>query len=188
MVLGFIDALDLGPVDVVGHDQRGAIAQVLAAEHAHRVNRLVLSNAEAYDNWPSAHERPYVKATQLPLLGRLAVWLGSRPRFLRWELASAGAVSDPAVLDAGLLQGYTSARTPAAPQGALGCDATLAYSSIRPTTAPRSSCSTGYGASSNPRCCCGGRPTPTSGRSGRSGSRATSPDPSNSDASRALGI
>jgi pimeloyl-ACP methyl ester carboxylesterase len=109
MVLGFIDALDLGLVEVVGHDQGGAIAQVLAAEHAHRVNRLVLSNAEAYDNWPSAHERPYVKATQLPLLGRLAVWLGSRPRFLRWELASAGAVSDPAVLDAGLLQGYIRA-------------------------------------------------------------------------------
>lgn len=84
----------------------GAVAQLLAAHDPDRVDRLVLSNAEAYDNWPSPHERPYVRATQLPVLGRLAVWLGSKPRFLRWELASAGAVSDPLVLDRQLLRGY----------------------------------------------------------------------------------
>jgi pimeloyl-ACP methyl ester carboxylesterase len=109
MVLGFLDALGVGRAHVVGHDQGGAIAQLLAAERAERVDRLVLSNAEAYDNWPSPHERPYVRATQLPLLGRLAVWLASRPRFLRWELASAGAVNDPSVLDAELLRGYIRA-------------------------------------------------------------------------------
>lgn len=106
MVVGFLDALGLERVHVVGHDQGGAVAQLLAAHDPDRVDRLVLSNAEAYDNWPSPHERPYVRATQLPVLGRLAVWLGSKPRFLRWELASAGAVSDPLVLDRQLLRGY----------------------------------------------------------------------------------
>jgi pimeloyl-ACP methyl ester carboxylesterase len=109
MVVGLLDALGVERAHVVGHDQGGAIAQLLASEYSQRVDRLVLSNAEAYDNWPSAHERPYVRATQLPVIGRVAVWLGSRPRFLRWELASASAVSDPAVLDAELLQGYIHA-------------------------------------------------------------------------------
>jgi 2-hydroxymuconate-semialdehyde hydrolase len=109
MVVGLLDALGVERAHVVGHDQGGAIAQLLASEHARRVDRLVLSNAEAYDNWPSPRERPYVRATQLPVLGRVAVWLGSRPRFLRWELASAGAVSDRAVLDAELVHGYIRA-------------------------------------------------------------------------------
>jgi pimeloyl-ACP methyl ester carboxylesterase len=109
MVVGFLDALGVERAHVVGHDQGGAIAQLLASEHAQHVDRLVLSNAEAYDNWPSPRERPYVRATQLPLIGRVAVWLGSRPRFLRWELASAGAVSDPTVLDEELVQGYIRA-------------------------------------------------------------------------------
>lgn len=69
----------------------------------------MLSNAEAYDNWPSPHERPYVRATQIPLLGRLAVWLGARPRIFRWELGSARAVSDPSVLDSELIDGYIRA-------------------------------------------------------------------------------
>jgi pimeloyl-ACP methyl ester carboxylesterase len=109
MVVGFLDALGVERAHVVGHDQGGAIAQLLASEHGQHVDRLVLSNAEAYDNWPSALERPYVRATQLPVIGRVAVWLDSRPRFLHWELASAGAVSDPAVLDAELLHGYIRA-------------------------------------------------------------------------------
>lgn len=106
MVVGLLDALGLERVHLVGHDQGGAIAQVVAAHHPDRVDRLALSNAEAYDNWPSRRELPYVRATQLPLLGRVAVWLGSKPRIFRWELASARAVSDPSVLDTELIDGY----------------------------------------------------------------------------------
>jgi pimeloyl-ACP methyl ester carboxylesterase len=109
MVTGFLDALGLERVHVVGHDQGGAVAQLLVAHHPERVDRLVLSNAEAYDNWPSRQELPYVRATQLPLLGRLAVWLGSKPRIFRWELASAGAVAEASVLDPELLRGYIQA-------------------------------------------------------------------------------
>jgi pimeloyl-ACP methyl ester carboxylesterase len=109
MVVGLLDALDVPRAHVVGHDYGGAVAQLLAAEHAERVGRLVLANAEAYDNWPSAEERPFVRLTQLPLLGELVLrLLGTRP-VLRLTLARAHAVHDPRVLTAALLDGYIRA-------------------------------------------------------------------------------
>jgi aminoacrylate hydrolase len=43
--LAVLDDLRLGRVDVVGHSTGGAVAQVLAAEHPGRVNRLVISGS-----------------------------------------------------------------------------------------------------------------------------------------------
>jgi pimeloyl-ACP methyl ester carboxylesterase len=57
----------------VGHDHGGAIAQLLAARHPDRIDRLVLCNVEAYDDWPSADERPLVRLTQQPVLGGLVL-------------------------------------------------------------------------------------------------------------------
>ena len=106
MVVGVLDALAIDRAHVVGHDHGGAVAQLLAAEHADRVNRLVLSNAEAYDNWPSAEERPFVRATQLPLFGTLLLWLWSWKPLLRMTLISGKAVHDTSVLTPELLGGY----------------------------------------------------------------------------------
>jgi pimeloyl-ACP methyl ester carboxylesterase len=82
---------------------------MLAAEHPHRIDKLVISNAEAYDNWPSAEERPFVKATQIPIVGRITLWAWSRPRLLRHTLARSKAVADPTVLSAELIDGYRRA-------------------------------------------------------------------------------
>jgi pimeloyl-ACP methyl ester carboxylesterase len=98
MILRLLDSLSLPQVDIVGHDHGGALAQVLAAYHAKRVRRLVLSNAEAYDNWPSAEERPFVRLTQIPLLGDLVLYLWSRKPILRRVLVEAKAVYNPAAL------------------------------------------------------------------------------------------
>lgn len=108
-VLGFLAALGLGPVDVVGHDHGAAVAQLIAARAPQRIGRLVLTNAEAYDNWPSADELPFVRATQLPGLGRLLLWAWSRPALFRYALRSGRAVYDPAVLTRELLGGYVAA-------------------------------------------------------------------------------
>ena len=107
MVVGVLDMLAIDRAHVVGHDHGGAVAQLLAAEHADRVNRLVLSNAEAYDNWPSAEERPFVRATQLPLFGTLLLWLWSWKPLLRMTLISGKAVHDASVLTPELLDGYS---------------------------------------------------------------------------------
>jgi len=109
MVLGFLDTLGIERAHVVGHDHGGAVAQLLAAEHPDKIDRLVLSNAEAYDNWPSKEERPFVRATQIPLLGDIVLWAYSRRPVFRLALKEAKAVHDPRVLSAELLDGYIGA-------------------------------------------------------------------------------
>src|SRR5215213_3050925 len=109
MVVGFLDALGIERAHVVGHDQGGAIAQLLASEQPERVDRLVISNAEAYDNWPSEEERPFVRATQVPVLGDVVLWAWSLRPLFRLALKVAKAVYDPNVLSAELLDGYIRA-------------------------------------------------------------------------------
>jgi pimeloyl-ACP methyl ester carboxylesterase len=109
MVVGLLDALGLDQVDMIGHDHGAATAQLIAARQPHRVGRLVLTNAEAYDNWPSADELPFVRATQVPILSRLVLWAWARPGLFRYALRSGKAVHDPAVLTGELLDGYIAA-------------------------------------------------------------------------------
>ena len=109
MVLGFLDGLDVECAHLVGHDHGGALAQLLAAEHPDRVDRLVLANAEAYDNWPSPDERPFVRLTQVPLLGDAAMWAWARRPLFRLTLRAAKAVHDRRALTDELLDGYIAA-------------------------------------------------------------------------------
>jgi pimeloyl-ACP methyl ester carboxylesterase len=109
MVLGLLDRLGLDKVALVGHDQGGAIAQLLATAHSARMSALVLADAEAYHNRPSAEEIPFVHATQVPVVGRLLLWAWSRRRMFRWALAQGQAVHDRATLTDELVDGYIAA-------------------------------------------------------------------------------
>lgn len=109
MIVGFIDALDIENTHIVGHDHGGAVAQLLAAKYPERINRLILSNAEAYDNWPSETERPFVKLTQVPVLGNIIMWLYARRPIFQFALREAKAVKDPQKLTTELLNGYIRA-------------------------------------------------------------------------------
>jgi haloalkane dehalogenase len=51
-VLRLLDALDIERATFVGHDIGGGVALILGIEHPDRVERLVLTNAVAYDSWP----------------------------------------------------------------------------------------------------------------------------------------
>ncbi|MEU9178326.1 alpha/beta fold hydrolase [Streptomyces sp. NPDC048550] len=46
-VLGFLDALGLDRIDLVGHSLGGVVAYLVAAEQPHRIGRLVLEDAPA---------------------------------------------------------------------------------------------------------------------------------------------
>ena len=111
MIIALLDALGLGTVHLIGHDQGGAIAELLAADIPERVGTLVLCDAEAYDNWPSAEELPFVRLTQLPVLGRALLWLLSFPAITRLVLGLEHAVHDRRVLTSELVRGYVRANT-----------------------------------------------------------------------------
>jgi pimeloyl-ACP methyl ester carboxylesterase len=51
-ILAFLDVLGIERATFVGHDTGGGVALILAIDHPERVERLVLSNAVAYDSWP----------------------------------------------------------------------------------------------------------------------------------------
>lgn len=111
MIVGWLDALGIAQAHVVGHDHGGAVAQMLAAHHPERIARLVLSNAEAYDNWPSAEERPLARLTQVPFVGTLFLWAYGSTLGTRIVLSIGQAVKHKAVLTDELIRGYVRANT-----------------------------------------------------------------------------
>lgn len=52
LVAGFLDALDLERVTLVGNDTGGAICQLVAADHRERLARLVLTSCDAFEVYP----------------------------------------------------------------------------------------------------------------------------------------
>lgn len=51
MILALLKAIKIEKVDIVGHDTGGAVALILAIEHAQVVNRLVITNSVCYDRF-----------------------------------------------------------------------------------------------------------------------------------------
>jgi pimeloyl-ACP methyl ester carboxylesterase len=66
LVEEFLDKLDLHDVTLVGNDTGGAIVQLLAADGAARIGRIVLASCDAFDNFP-----PGLTGKTLVLTGKL---------------------------------------------------------------------------------------------------------------------
>jgi len=63
----FLDRLDLRDVTLVGNDTGGAIVQLLMADGAERVGRVVLASCDAFDNFPPGLTgRTLVRTGKLP--------------------------------------------------------------------------------------------------------------------------
>lgn len=72
-------ALDVDGVTLVGNDTGGAICQAVAARHAERLGRLVLTPCDAFDNFlPTA-------IAHLQLVGRTELGLRLLAETLRWR-------------------------------------------------------------------------------------------------------
>jgi pimeloyl-ACP methyl ester carboxylesterase len=52
LIADFLAALGLGNVTLVGNDTGGGLCQLVIAHHPERVGRLVLTNCDAYENFP----------------------------------------------------------------------------------------------------------------------------------------
>jgi len=71
MVVGLLDALRIPQADFVTADHGAATLQLLMRDHPERIRRAVITNAEAYDQWPSEPERPYLELVVSPWLSPL---------------------------------------------------------------------------------------------------------------------
>ena len=58
ILAGLLDALGLARVDLAAHDIGGGVAQIVAARHPERLNRLILLSAICFDSWPIPEFEP----------------------------------------------------------------------------------------------------------------------------------
>jgi pimeloyl-ACP methyl ester carboxylesterase len=79
LIADLLDKLDLRDVTLVGNDTGGALCQLLVTRRPERIGRLVLTNCDAFDNFPPAMFRGLVVAARLGLLTALLQSMRVRP-------------------------------------------------------------------------------------------------------------
>jgi len=105
MVRELLASLGVTQASFVAHDHGAAVLQLLTAEAPQLVDRAVISNAEAYDAWPSAPELPYLRLIVNPVTSPIA-YLALQLEAVRREVFSI-AVFDQATLSSTLLAEFT---------------------------------------------------------------------------------
>lgn len=71
LVADFLAALDLRGVTLVGNDSGGGICQGVVAWHPERVGRVVLTNCDAFENFPPLLIKPLAVGARWPGVGAL---------------------------------------------------------------------------------------------------------------------
>ena len=82
LIADFLEALDLHEVTLVGNDTGGALCQMVVTRHPARVGRLVLTNCDAFDNFPPQFFKVLLAPVGLPG-GAWALFQPFRVRALR---------------------------------------------------------------------------------------------------------
>ncbi|MEP6563296.1 MAG: alpha/beta hydrolase [Nakamurella sp.] len=67
LVAEFLDRLALCDVTLVGNDTGGALVQLMVGQEAPRINRIMLTSCEAFDNFPAG-----ITGQSLALVGKLS--------------------------------------------------------------------------------------------------------------------
>jgi len=100
LVAGLLEELDLRDVTLVGNDTGGAICQLVVARHAERVGRLVLTNCDAFENFPPLLFRPLLYGARVPgFVSAFARVLRTRSARRALFATVAHRVPEPEVLD-----------------------------------------------------------------------------------------
>ena len=98
ILLDWLDLLGLDQVALVGHDQGGAVAQQLVANHPERVTNLALVNVVCYDNWPVPMVAQAMRLARTPGLDVIAYALHLPRRIAHARLGFARAVHDKSLM------------------------------------------------------------------------------------------
>ncbi|MBT9446647.1 MAG: alpha/beta hydrolase [Hyphomonadaceae bacterium] len=104
MVGQLMDALGVTSADFIAHDHGGATVQLLMQSDPDRIRSAVLTNVEAYDQWPSKPELPYLRMIVNPVASPL-IFQALQFEPVRREIFSI-AVQDKAVLTSDVLRAY----------------------------------------------------------------------------------
>lgn len=110
MVKGLMDTLGINQADFVGADHGAATVQLLMKDSPERIRRAVLTNAEAYDLWPSKPEIKYLKLIVQPLTSPIFRFLLSNSSWVRHEVFSIAVHREEVFTDEVVLA-YTRAHT-----------------------------------------------------------------------------
>ena len=113
-ILSFLEALDLDDVTLVGNDTGGALCQFVIDTDASRIGRLVLTNCDAFDEFPPAPFDKLMKPAAT-VAGLLAMMTPMRSTRLRHSAVAYGLLSanpldaaltrrwvEPCIADAGV--------------------------------------------------------------------------------------
>ena len=82
IIVGFLEALELRDVTLVGNDTGGGLCQLVAVKYPQRIGRLVLTPSDAYENFPPPAFKPLQWIARIP--GAVSVLVRSmRPAWAR---------------------------------------------------------------------------------------------------------
>jgi len=110
MVKGLMDRLGIREADFVGADHGAATLQLLMKDSPNRIRRAVITNAEAYDLWPSKPEIKYLKLVVHPLTSPIFRFLLGHSAWIRKEVFSIAVHREEVFTDEVVLA-YTRAHT-----------------------------------------------------------------------------
>jgi pimeloyl-ACP methyl ester carboxylesterase len=112
MIGEFIDALGIEQIDLIANDSGGAVAQIFAAGHPHRLASLVLTNCDVHDGWPPPQVLPLIERACNGTLAPIFQALLDRPDVARGRHARGEPVplfrsyADPRVLTDDVIRLY----------------------------------------------------------------------------------
>jgi len=106
MVRELMDALQIPSAPFIAHDHGAATLQLLMLSDPGRIEKAVISNAEAYDQWPSKPELPYLKMIVHPVTSPL-LFHALRVEWIQQDIFSI-AVEDPAMLTPEIAAAYAN--------------------------------------------------------------------------------
>lgn len=109
LLTAFMKHLGIERAKFVAHDHGGAVALLMMDRHADKVERLVLTNIEAYDQWPSQPELKYLKAIVNPVTSPL-VFTALKSDWVRHRIFRI-AVHDERTLNKDILAEWVTPHT-----------------------------------------------------------------------------
>ena len=112
MLAEVLDSLGIDKIDLVANDSGGAIAQIFAAHHSHRLTSLVLTNCDVHDGWPPPQVLPLMEHARNGTIASVFGPTAERPDLARERYASGQSVplfrsyADPSILTDDLIRLY----------------------------------------------------------------------------------